>query len=278
MPELVPLWERLTEIAGGDEEAARMLALYRPTPYVGGCTQAVRGRPEPLLVRNYDYHPHACEATFVRTNWIGTTVLAASDCLWGALDGINEHGLTVALSFGGSKAVGDGFGIPLILRYVLESCRTTAEAKKVLRRVPSHMAYNVSVVDAKGAYTVAYLRPGGTAEFRRDRVATNHQRRIAWPEHATRTRSVERKRLLEAALPGLKDPDALAQLFLEPPLFASDYEGWHGTLYTAAYSPSEGSLQVLWPGASVTQTLDDFTEQELQVPLMAHVAAGNASS
>ena len=30
---------------------------------------------------------------------------------------MNEYGLVVALSFGGSREVGDGFGIPLILRY-----------------------------------------------------------------------------------------------------------------------------------------------------------------
>lgn len=271
MPELVPLWERLTEMADGDDEVARMLALYRPTPYMAGCTQAVRGRPEPILVRNYDYHPHACEATFVRTRWMGTTVLASSDCLWGALDGINEHGLAVALSFGGSKVAGDGFGIPLILRYVLESCRTTAEAKKVLRRIPSHMAYNVSVVDSSGAHAVAYLRPDGRTEIRREAVATNHDRPITWPEHARRTKSVERKRFVEAALPGFESPDALAQAFLEPPLFATNYEGWHGTLYTAVYKPEEVSAQVYWPGASVTQTLDDFQEREMQVPFGVQV-------
>jgi predicted choloylglycine hydrolase len=267
MPELVPLWERLTELAGGDEVAARMLALYRPPAYMAGCTQAVQLAPEPMLVRNYDYHPHACEATFVRTRWLGTTVLAASECLWGALDGINEHGLAVALSFGGSKVVGEGFGIPLILRYVLESCTNVDEARKVLGRIPSHMAYSVSVVDSSGDYAVAYLRPGTEAVIVREAVATNHQATVEWPEHAARTHSVERKRLVETALDGVEGSQTLIGLFLEPPLFVIDYHRGHGTLYTAAYRPLDRSAEVYWPGASVRQTLDDFAERDLLVPL-----------
>jgi predicted choloylglycine hydrolase len=272
MPELVPLWERLCEL-GGDAEAGRMLALYRPTPYMAGCTQAVLAIPEPVLVRNYDYYPYACEATFVRTRWMGTTVLAASECLWGVLDGINEHGLAVALSFGGSKVVGDGFGIPLILRYVLESCANVAQARKVLKRVPSHMTYNVSLVDSSGAYTVAYLRPGTETVFVREAASTNHQKKVEWAEHAARTRSVERKRLVRNALRDIKDPEDLVDLFLAPPLFVTDYERWHGTLYTALYRPADGSAHVYWPGASVRQSIDDFTERELQVPMRVSAAA-----
>ncbi len=266
MPEMVPLWERLVSMADGGDKMARMLSLYRPTPYVSGCTQAVSGGAAPFLVRNYDYHPHACEGTFVRTRWLGTTVLGASDCLWGLLDGMNEHGLAVALSFGGSREVGDGFGIPLILRYVLESCATVKEARAVLRRVPSHMAYNVSVLDGSGAFTVAYLRPGAEPEFVRQAVATNHQKRVDWPEYAAVTRSVERKRFAQDLVGSAPSRADLVAAFLKPPLFVTDYTRWHGTLYTAAYDPSSGSANVYWPGASVTQSLDNFTEQECDVP------------
>ena len=78
----------------------------------------------------------------------GTPVLAMSDCGWGAIDGINAAGLSVSLAFGGRTAVGEGFGIPLVLRYSLQTCETTAEAGAVLTRVPSHMSYNVTVLDA----------------------------------------------------------------------------------------------------------------------------------
>ena len=266
MPELLPVWERLVDLSDGDEQAARMLTLYRPTPYVAGCTQAVVAGPEPALVRNYDYHPHGFEAAFVRTRWLGTTVVAASDCLWGALDGINEHGLAVALSFGGSRAVGDGFGIPLILRYVLESCATVDEAVAVLRRVPSHMAYNVSLLDAAGRFAVAHLRPGRETEVVREPVSTNHQGRIEWSEYATSTRSVERKAAAQAAVDEGDGVDAVVERFLSPPLFMTDYARWHGTLYTAAYHPSRRGADAHWPGGSVRQTLDGFSERSLDVP------------
>ena len=56
MPELVPTYERLVELAGGDELAARFLSLYRPPGFVVGCTQAAWTRDDaPVLVRNPDY-------------------------------------------------------------------------------------------------------------------------------------------------------------------------------------------------------------------------------
>ena len=274
MPEMVPLWERLCDEAGADDEAARMLSLYRPTPFMSGCTQAVVGGSAPALVRNYDYHPHRCEATFARTTWAGTTVVASLDCLWGVLDGINEHGLTVALSFGGTPEVGDGFGIPLILRYVLETCTNVAEACAVLRRVPSHMTYSVSVVDAAGDYALVYLRPGAATEVVDQAVSANHQHRIEWSAYASSTRSVEREERARAALAEASDVDALVEAFLEPPLFATEYARWFGTLYTVAYRPGERSVEVVWPGAAVHQTVDDFRERELEVPYPVDDARG----
>lgn len=38
MPELVPTYERLVALAGGDRLAARFLSLYRPPGFVVGCT------------------------------------------------------------------------------------------------------------------------------------------------------------------------------------------------------------------------------------------------
>src|SRR3990170_7035993 len=55
MPELMPAYERVVELAGGGDLAARMLSLYRPPPYLAACSQAAwTGAGEPMLVRNYD--------------------------------------------------------------------------------------------------------------------------------------------------------------------------------------------------------------------------------
>lgn len=267
MPELIPVWEHLTGLAGDDEEVARMLSLHRPTPYLSGCSQGVWTRGDPLLVRNYDYHPAACEGVFLLSNWRGTRVIASSDCLWGALDGMNEHGLVVALSFGGSREVGDGFGIPLILRYVLELARSVADAMDVLRRLPSFMAYNVSLLDASGDYAVAALRPDREPEFDRRPVATNHQRKSDWSEYVTGTRSREREARLRSLL---ADPEldraGFIDAFLEPPLHAREYTRGIGTLYTAVYDPRALTVECVWPRGRYRQSFDDFTEQQIVVP------------
>ena len=267
MPELVPMWERLAELSGGDDRAGRMLALYCPPPYLTGCTQAVWTKGAPFLARNYDYHPEACEGLFLMSNWHGTKVIAASDCLWGALDGMNEHGLTAALSFGGSRVVGRGFGIPLILRYVLEFSRTVDEAVEVLAKVPSHMAYNVSLLDHSGAFGVAHVRPDQRTELVREPVSTNHQHRREWEEYTRRTRSRERKNVLLRKLrTDAFTREALQDFFLRSPIYVTDYSSGHGTLYTAVYCPQEGSADFVWPGFRATRSFDSFVDAEIVVP------------
>jgi len=270
MPELVSTWESLSALAGGHTRVARMLGLYRPTPYLAGCSQAVWSRGEPLLIRNYDYHPSKFEGVFLHSSWSGTKTIAASDCLWGALDGINEHGLVVALSFGGRRVVGEGFGAPLLLRYALETCHTTAETVALLLRIPSHMAYNVSVLDASGAYAVVHLSPDRPAWVTGAPVATNHQAGVEWSAYGHRTLSAERENLLYERLhDSALDAESFIDSFMRPPLFATDYARSFGTLYTAVYAPQRRSVSYRWPGARVEQSIDDFREQELSVPLHA---------
>lgn len=268
MPELVPMWEHLVELAEGDEQLGRMLSLYRPTPFLAGCSQAAWTRDRPMLVRNYDYHPNASEGTFLLTAWSSVRVIGSSDCLWGLLDGMNDYGLVAALSFGGSREVGDGFGIPLILRYILEHCQTVREAADVLRHVPSHMAYNVSLLDSTGDHAVAAVGPGRRTLVRRDAVATNHQRRTGWTKYQRATHSAERARFLTERL---ADPDltdrTFAELFLQPPLYTRAYDRWAGTLYTAAYRPENLTVDFLWPHHRHRQSMDDFQEIDMTVLL-----------
>lgn len=263
MPELVPTWERLTEIGGGSDQVARMLSLYRPTAYLAGCSQAVwtREGDEPVLVRNYDYHPGRCEGLILKSAWHGTSVIASVDSLWGALDGMNEQGLAVSLAFGGSRDVGDGFGIPLVLRYILEFCRTVEEAVAALTRVPSHMAYTVTLLDASGRHATVFVGPGDATEVVDQRVATNHQTRVEWPEHAELTSTEERLSFLEGRIDDPSESlDRFIDRFLEPPLMSSAYERAFGTLYTAVYWPRRGKVEYRWPNRSWHQSFNLFVE------------------
>jgi predicted choloylglycine hydrolase len=261
MPELVPLWERLTGLGGGSDQVARMLSLYRPTPYLAGCSQALWTRDEPVLVRNYDYHPGRCEGLFLLSAWNGTRVIASSDSLWGVLDGMNEHGLAVTLSFGGRTVVGDGFGIPLVLRYILEFCRTVPEAASVLARVPSHMTYSIGLLDASGDFATVFVAPDREAVVVPRAFSTNHQHEVEWPEHAELTDSENREKFLEARIHDpAEDPRSFIQRFLKPPLVSRNYDRAFGTLYTAAYWPRRGAVEFLWPNRSWHQSFDLFVE------------------
>jgi predicted choloylglycine hydrolase len=261
MPELVSVYERLCALAGGSDLAARFLSLYRPPAYISGCSQAVWRKGEPVLIRNYDYAPALCDGLIVDSRWSGNRVIASVDCLWGCLDGMNEAGLVVSLSFGGRQAVGEGFGIPVVLRYVLEFCRTAPEAAEALRRVPTHMAYNVTAIDRTGAFFTAFLSPDRPAAISHAPVATNHQRGIEWQRHATATASAERERYLSGLLsePAMSAPN-LADAFLRQPLYAKAYERGFGTLYTAIYRPVRGEVEFRWPDASRTFSFAAFDE------------------
>ena len=266
MPELMPTYEKLVELAGGSDQAARFLSLYQPTPYMTGCSQAVWTRDQPFLIRNYDYTARLWEATLLQTAWNGRKVVAMSDCLWGALDGMNDRGLSVSLAFGGRKVVGDGFGIPLILRYILEFCDTAVQATAVLCRVPSHMAYNVTVLDKAGSYATVFVSPDRDPVVSRKKLATNHQGSIDWPEHATATASVDRAYFLSHRLQDEKESrDRFMLRFLEPPLYQPKHHlGW-GTLYTSVYIPTSGEVFCRWPGYSLNLTTADCDDQTLLV-------------
>ena len=248
MPELVELYRSLCDLAGGGDLEARFLSFYCPPAYLSGCSQAVWPGEEPLLVRNYDYSPRLFDAVALRTAWRGRVVEGMSDGLWGLIDGVNDAGLALSLTFGGRQVVGDGFGVPLILRYVLETCETAEEAGRALARIPCHMSYNVTALDAQRRYLTAYLAPDRPAVITRAAVATNHQERVEWATHARFTATVERERFLLQRLTLHVEPqDAFVGAFLRPPLYSTAFDDGFGTLYTAAYRPLARSFELHWP-------------------------------
>ena len=266
MPELVPVWERLVDIAGGGDFAARMLSLYGPPAYLTGCSQAVWPGAEPLLVRNYDYSARHFDAVVLRSEWGGRAVMGTSDCLIGVVDGVNAAGLALSLTFGGRRVVGNGFGVPIILRYVLETCETAEQAGAVLARVPTHMAYNVTALDARRRYVTAYLSPDRPPVLTHAAVATNHQEKVEWVSHARQTATVERERYLLTRLTLHPETEGrFIGAFLRPPLYSLAFDRGFGTLYTAAMWPRRREMAYRWPTAEWRLRLDDFHESAIAV-------------
>ncbi|SKA93466.1 Predicted choloylglycine hydrolase [Thiothrix eikelboomii] len=257
MPELLPIYERLCELAGGGDTAARFLSMYCPPPYYVSCSQAVWTKTTPFLIRNYDYHPALLEGTVMHSSWLGKPVIASGDCLWGVLDGMNSAGLVVSLAFGGRKLVGIGFGIPLILRYILETCRDLADAVAVLRHIPSHMAYNITLLDRLGEACTVLVAPDRQVQVNPLAIATNHQQLVEWPQHALATATLERESFLIQSLANAEQTaEEFIHSFLQPPLYSTQYARGFGTLYTALYRPDLGSMTLLWPHRTWQQSLE----------------------
>nr|WP_245495665.1 C45 family peptidase [Rhizobium leguminosarum] len=261
MPRLLPTYEAIVETAGGGDLEARFLSMWCPPFYVGGCSQAIVTGAEPSLIRNYDYSPRLFQGTWLASRFNGKRVVAVVDCLWGVLDGINEDGLAVSLAFGGRTAAGEGFGIPVVLRYVLEFANTTAAAVAMLRSIPVHMSYSIALIDRKGNHATVYVNPDRPAEVVERRVSTNHQHGVEWACLAEITNSVERAAAVEKLLPLSASIKEVLSGFQRPPIYQTNYGHRCGTLYTAVYRPFDASVELVWPGSVWRQSCADFQDE-----------------
>lgn len=260
MPELVPYFDQLVAMAGGGDLEGRFLTMYCPPAYMSGCSQAAWTNGSNSLIRNYDYSFKMFEGTMMYTQW-RQPVIGVTDCTWGLLDGMNAFGLAASLTFGGRKIVGDGFGIPIIIRYVLEMAKTVEEGIAILNRIPVHMAYNVTLVDDTGNYSTVYLSPDRKPVIVNTPVATNHQMEIEWGDYASLTGTIERKKYLDDMISSPFETEAtLLNRFLHPPLYNTNFEKSFGTLYTIIYRINAKNIEVLWPNKHIYQAFDEFTE------------------
>lgn len=204
------------------------------------------------MLRNYDFHPDATSAVILRTRWTGTRVLGMAEGVSGLLDGVNEHGIAAALTFGGRHVYGPGFGIVQIVRYLLEVSRDLTDAAEVLRRVPCASAQNVLVQDRSGNARRAELAPDRPPLIVEADAVANHQAG-AVPGESLRRR-------FEAACGLADDARTGLSVFAEGKLCLDDFDGWLGTLYTAEYRPARGSVRFHWGADSWEQSLDRFEE------------------
>jgi predicted choloylglycine hydrolase len=274
MPELEPTYRRLVELAEqalGPKEAAtaeRMLGLWNPPRFLPGCSQLAVSTPAgPVLCRNYDYAPDLLEGVLWSSRLDGRRVMGMSDCLWGLLDGMNDAGLVVSLTFGGRPGGGEGFAIPLVVRYLLEVARSTAEACAILRRLPVSMSHNLTIIDAEGRGATAYLSHHDRPEFSAVPLATNHQGELSEdPAHLRGLRSVERRESLVELAATEPDRADLVSAFLTDPLYSTGYARAFGTLYTALYEPRRGAVELHWPGLAWRRGFED-PDGEVRVTL-----------
>jgi predicted choloylglycine hydrolase len=266
MPEMLDFYLDLLDKTNANDLEARLLSFYNPSPYVSGCSQAVWQKTTPILVRNYDYDANLAELRFLKSKWFDTEVISATDCLWGVLDGINQHGLSISLAFGGNGGRGDGFGIPIVLRYILEFCQTTNEAVEVLAKIPIHMSYNVTILDASFNVQTVEICPNKVNQVSHIPLAVNHQGDFVMTDYAIFSKSMERKKfLIDKLYDDWQNVDSFIDSFGYSPLYATNYKEGFGTLYTAVYNPSLKACEFRMAGNQTYQSFNHFNQEEFYV-------------
>lgn len=166
------------------EDVLPQFSLNLPEGTLSGCTTMAYRLPgcgHVLVARNYDflysqrqrYLRHLSPAGYPGT--LGTQAGLIGSCY----DGVNSHGLYAALHLiraQTAERVPPGVPYPLVLRIVLETCRTAREAAGLLGDVPHLFPFNYLVADANEMLAVeAY--PGRVRVRRPEEdclVVTNH--------------------------------------------------------------------------------------------------------
>lgn len=245
MPELVPALDQLAaQLDRPWGETFLTLAAVRP--FFAGCTQIGAAG---TLLRNYDFDPDDVQGVIAHSRFL-RPVIGMLDGGWGLLDGMNDAGLAMSLTFGGRFTHGPGFAIPIVLRYLLETCDTVDEALAKLAVIPISIPQNVTLADARHAVTV-YTGPDIAMTTAPDACATNHQHLPVPDEQEQFTHTQERLSAVRAA-----QIDVAAML--TPPIYQVKYAEGLGTVYTARYRPSDGRITYYWPGESGEQSFDEF--------------------
>jgi predicted choloylglycine hydrolase len=179
-PEIIDEVRGLSDGSGISFDPLCDFVLTHPQAIRGpGCTGFVICEDgETWIGRNYDWYYWVMEgAGSFLTEPVGAyKSLGQSEVLVGREDGVNEHGLGVAL-FGIPSGFRAGVMFWISIRYILDKCRSVDEAVAFLEETPHHCAFNVLLADPSGRMAVVEVNPVMTrVRWAEDNfiVSTNH--------------------------------------------------------------------------------------------------------
>lgn len=155
--------------------AGQIFCIYNYPPFQGCTCFAARSGAGVLLGRNSDFMIQMeghCLSLEYRS--------AAGFCFWGNAtapvqleDGMNSHGLAAGLTFVWPVVKRPGLNAGLLVRYLLQKCRTVKEGIAALKRLTISSAQTITLADAEGdmatvecnAARVEVLRPRAGEHF-----------------------------------------------------------------------------------------------------------------
>lgn len=246
------------------DDALRVFSQYGITR-LAGCTVFAVGKEKTadgntLVGRNYDWLP-----TFTDNHIIsvspdgGYRSIGFSELTVGRLDGMNEHGLFVAVTATSPKDTDpQGFFFPIIVRAILDKARNLDEAIGILKTVPQSDGTNYLIADKNGEAAVVEVSPDEEITIRRLRDSRSHF--LATTNHylnpGTRDKngrilpnSIERLNIINrlcGSKRNIDESDIEDLLTRKRPdgVFMNNYESAFGTLYSGIYNIENGTWRV----------------------------------
>jgi predicted choloylglycine hydrolase len=113
-------------------------------------------------------------------------------------DGVNEHGLAAGLCFVYPKINKPGFNAGILIRYILEKCKTIDDAISALKRLPIASSQTITLADMSGDIAVVECNAEKLVVIRLKSVPRNTP---AIPKYLSRR--MEAIRLMPASKTGL---------------------------------------------------------------------------
>ena len=122
---------------------------------------AVNNGSNVIFGRNHDFYPEFKKTTesVLVSPQNGYKFIGQSDAFIGKIDGLNEKGLAIGMSFVLGKIIKPGISFEFAGRYVLEKCGTVEEAKKTLLNMEFATSQNFLIADKKGNMAVIEASP-----------------------------------------------------------------------------------------------------------------------
>lgn len=161
--------------------------LSRNYDFSTGTIAHLTGRPSPKGARGFTADPYIIECR--PSDGIATLMMVSYDLVAGCIDGINEHGLAVALladdqAGGGGRSTGSqvGLGEIEVPRFFLERCRNVAECIALAKKIPYYFTFipchyivgdpsgHSAVIEWEAETKKLHIVEGG----RKPQVVTNH--------------------------------------------------------------------------------------------------------
>lgn len=249
-----------------------------------------------LVGRNYDFGETMDDMRLCSTFMKGRYAhIGFSSMLFGRLDGMNEHGLSVTASVGGMPVglmqglqppTGNGLQFWAQVRIILEQCKTVEEAEALFKALPNCSNPILIIADPSGAALVAEgygekktVRRLDGASSEQFAVATNHfmapemrpYNPVAMNHSLVRFQTADK--WIQSVAPRV-NPEKIKELLAgryPDGLCAHYYKEFFGNLHAMVFDLNERTMQVTFGSPAVnpwhTIRFDDLQPGQYETTL-----------